>query len=52
MMLQVDGAGDTSSDEEEDEEEEYDEDDEEEKKDTAEDWQVEEVRTKPNVGCR
>lgn len=44
MMLQVDGAGDTSSEEDEDEEEEYDEDDEEEKdKDGGEDGQVEEV---------
>ncbi|KAJ0061081.1 hypothetical protein NL108_005867, partial [Boleophthalmus pectinirostris] len=43
MMLQVDGAGDTSSEEDEDEEEEYDEDEEEEKdKDGAEDGQVEE----------
>uniref|UniRef100_A0A3Q2ZNR1 General transcription factor IIA, 1 n=2 Tax=Kryptolebias marmoratus TaxID=37003 RepID=A0A3Q2ZNR1_KRYMA len=43
MMLQVDGAGDTSSDEDEDEEEEYDEDDDEEKdKDGGEDGQVEE----------
>lgn len=43
MMLQVDGAGDTSSEEDEDEEEEYDEDDEEEKdKDGGEDGQVEE----------
>ncbi|XP_051908321.1 transcription initiation factor IIA subunit 1 [Hippocampus zosterae] len=43
MMLQVDGAGDTSSDEDEDDEEEYDEDLEEEKdKDGGEDGQVEE----------
>ncbi|KAM4712501.1 transcription initiation factor IIA subunit 1 [Anableps anableps] len=43
MMLQVDGAGDTSSEEDEDEEEEYDEDEEEEKdKDGGEDGQVEE----------
>ncbi|KAM9778313.1 transcription initiation factor IIA subunit 1 [Syngnathus typhle] len=43
MMLQVDGAGDTSSDEDEDEEEEYDDDLEEEKdKDGGEDGQVEE----------
>ncbi|XP_072218535.1 transcription initiation factor IIA subunit 1 isoform X2 [Leuresthes tenuis] len=43
MMLQVDGAGDTSSEDDEDEEEEYDEDDEEEKdKDGGEDGQVEE----------
>ncbi|KAM7395746.1 hypothetical protein PAMA_007159 [Pampus argenteus] len=43
MMLQVDGAGDTSSEEDEDEEEEYDEDDDEEKdKDGGEDGQVEE----------
>nr|XP_057944228.1 transcription initiation factor IIA subunit 1 [Doryrhamphus excisus] len=43
IMLQVDGAGDTSSDEDEDEEEEYDEDEEEEKdKDGGEDGQVEE----------
>ncbi|KAK7907100.1 hypothetical protein WMY93_015712 [Mugilogobius chulae] len=43
MMLQVDGAGDTSSEEDEDEEEEYDEDEEEEKdKDGGEDKQVEE----------
>lgn len=43
MMLQVDGAGDTSSEEDEDEEEEYDEDEEEEKdKEGAEDGQVEE----------
>ncbi|XP_077443253.1 transcription initiation factor IIA subunit 1 [Stigmatopora argus] len=43
MMLQVDGAGDTSSDEDEEDEEEYDEDMEEEKdKDAGEDGQVEE----------
>uniref|UniRef100_A0A1A8QCM9 General transcription factor IIA, 1 n=1 Tax=Nothobranchius rachovii TaxID=451742 RepID=A0A1A8QCM9_9TELE len=43
MMLQVDGAGDTSSEEDEDEEEEYDDDDDEEKdKDGGEDGQVEE----------
>ncbi|XP_061742426.1 transcription initiation factor IIA subunit 1 [Nerophis ophidion] len=43
IMLQVDGAGDTSSDEDEDEEEEYDEDEEEEKeKDGGEEGQVEE----------
>uniref|UniRef100_A0A8C9YP09 General transcription factor IIA, 1 n=1 Tax=Sander lucioperca TaxID=283035 RepID=A0A8C9YP09_SANLU len=43
QMLQVDGAGDTSSEEDEDEEEEYDEDEEEEKdKDGGEDGQVEE----------
>lgn len=49
MMLQVDGAGDTSSEEDEDEEEEYDEDEEEEKdKDGGEDGQVEEVSTVGN----
>ncbi|XP_061889821.1 transcription initiation factor IIA subunit 1 isoform X1 [Entelurus aequoreus] len=43
IMLQVDGAGDTSSDEDEDEEEEYDEDEEEEKeKEAGEEGQVEE----------
>ncbi|XP_062293643.1 transcription initiation factor IIA subunit 1 isoform X2 [Scomber scombrus] len=43
MMLQVDGAGDTSSEEDEDEEEEYDDEEEEEKdKDGGEDGQVEE----------
>ncbi|XP_062323576.1 transcription initiation factor IIA subunit 1 isoform X2 [Osmerus eperlanus] len=43
MMLQVDGAGDTSSEEDEDEEEEYDEDEDEDKdKDGGEDGQVEE----------
>uniref|UniRef100_A0A3Q2CGT5 General transcription factor IIA, 1 n=1 Tax=Cyprinodon variegatus TaxID=28743 RepID=A0A3Q2CGT5_CYPVA len=43
MMLQVDGAGDSSSEDDEDEEEEYDEDEEEEKdKDGGEDGQVEE----------
>lgn len=49
MMLQVDGAGDTSSEEDEDEEEEYDEDEEEEKdKDGGEDGQVEEVSIRGN----
>lgn len=44
MMLQVDGAGDTSSEEDEDEEDEYDEDEDEDKdKDGGEDGQVEEV---------
>lgn len=53
MMLQVDGAGDTSSEEEEDEEEEYDEDDDEEKeKDAGEDWQVEEVCADGGLGCK
>lgn len=43
MMLQVDGAGDTSSEEDEDEEDEYDEDEDEDKdKDGGEDGQVEE----------
>ncbi|XP_072544418.1 transcription initiation factor IIA subunit 1 isoform X2 [Salminus brasiliensis] len=43
MMLQVDGAGDTSSEEDEEEEDEYDEDEDEDKdKDGAEDGQVEE----------
>ncbi|XP_051951831.1 transcription initiation factor IIA subunit 1 [Xyrauchen texanus] len=43
MMLQVDGAGDTSSDEDEEEEDEYDEDEDEDKeKDGGEDGQVEE----------
>lgn len=51
MMLQVDGAGDTSSDDEEDEEEEYDEEDEEERE-VAEDGQVEEVRTQQNLGSK
>uniref|UniRef100_A0A3B3SQ67 General transcription factor IIA, 1 n=1 Tax=Paramormyrops kingsleyae TaxID=1676925 RepID=A0A3B3SQ67_9TELE len=45
MMLQVDGAGDTSSEEDEEEEDEYDEDEDEDKdKDGGEDGQVEEVR--------
>ena len=44
MMLQVDGAGDTSSEDEDEEEEEYDEDEDEDKdKDGGEDGQVEEV---------
>ncbi|KAM9435094.1 transcription initiation factor IIA subunit 1 [Clarias gariepinus] len=43
VMLQVDGAGDTSSEDDEDEEDEYDEDDDEDKdKDGGEDGQVEE----------
>lgn len=51
MMLQVDGAGDTSSDDEEDEEEEYDEEDEEERE-VAEDGQVEEARTQQNLSSK
>lgn len=44
LVLQVDGAGDTSSEEEEEEEEDYDDDEEEDKeKDGGEDGQVEEV---------
>lgn len=50
MILQADGAGDTSSeDDEDDEEEEYGEDEEEEKdKDGGEDGQVEEVSSRGN----
>ncbi|XP_038824119.1 transcription initiation factor IIA subunit 1 isoform X4 [Salvelinus namaycush] len=48
MMLQVDGAGDTSSEDEDEEEEEYDEDEDEDKdKDGGEEGQVEEVIKPP-----